>query len=66
MYVVHTRTRAEDVRVDQATYPKLLGMEASKKRADDLIAEAKEQLAPWGDKAAALNGLADFITARKN
>jgi geranylgeranyl diphosphate synthase type II len=41
-------------------------MEASKKRADDLIAEAKEQLAPWGDKAAALNGLADFITARKN
>jgi geranylgeranyl diphosphate synthase type II len=50
--------------VDKATYPKLLGMEESKKRADALILEAKEQIKPWGDKAAALNGLADFITAR--
>jgi geranylgeranyl diphosphate synthase type II len=52
--------------VDKATYPKLLGLEESQKRADALIAEAKEQLAPWGDKARVLNGLADFITARKN
>lgn len=60
------KTAGKDLLVDKATYPKLLGMEASKKRADDLITEAKAQLEPWGDKAAALNGLADFITARKN
>ena len=34
----------------QATYPKLMGLEESRKRADALIAEAKEQIAPWGDK----------------
>jgi len=60
------KTAGKDLLVDKATYPKLLGMEASKKRADDLITEAKAQLEPWGEKAAALNGLADFITARKN
>ena len=43
-----------------------MGLEESRKRADDLIAEAKQQLLPWGDKAVALNGLADFITQRSN
>jgi hypothetical protein len=37
--------------VEKATYPKLLGLEESQKRAEALIAEAKAQLAPWGDKA---------------
>jgi len=60
------KTAGKDMAVDKATYPKLLGLEESQKRADALIAEAKEQLAPWGDKARVLNGLADFITARKN
>jgi len=27
-----------------------MGLEESRKRADELIAEAKEQIAPWGDK----------------
>jgi len=43
-------THTQDLLVDKATYPKLLGMEASKKRADDLITEAKAQLEPWGEK----------------
>ena len=49
----HSLTHARghtDMAVDKATYPKLLGLEESQKRADALIAEAKEQLAPWGDK----------------
>lgn len=44
------KTAGKDLLVDKATYPKLLGLEESKKRADDLIAEAKQQLEPWGDK----------------
>jgi len=60
------KTAGKDLLVDKATYPKLMGLEESRKRADDLIAEAKEQVKPWGDKAAALNGLADFITQRSN
>ncbi|KAJ1482113.1 Polyprenyl synthetase, partial [Baffinella frigidus] len=60
------KTAGKDLLVDKATYPKLLGLEESQKRAENLIIEAKLQLEPWGEKAAALNGLADFITARKN
>ncbi|EKX46744.1 hypothetical protein GUITHDRAFT_157722 [Guillardia theta CCMP2712] len=60
------KTAGKDLLVDKATYPKLMGLEKSKERAEALIAEAKDQLKPWGDKAAPLMALADFITARKN
>ncbi|MFZ9559094.1 MAG: polyprenyl synthetase family protein, partial [Vulcanococcus sp.] len=47
-------------------YPKLLGLEESRKRADALVAEAKQALDPFNGsgKAAPLLALADYITSR--
>lgn len=60
------KTAGKDVAAQKATYPSLLGLEASKQRADVLIAEAIAQLEPWGGQAKPLRALAHFITARKN
>ena len=49
------------------TYPSLVGLEESRKIADDLITEAKELLSEYDqEKAAPLIGLADYIGNRKN
>ena len=48
----------------KTTYPKLLGLKESRKRAADLVREAKEILNPWADKAQPLLALADYITSR--
>ncbi|MFM7087310.1 MAG: geranylgeranyl diphosphate synthase CrtE [Cyanobium sp.] len=61
------KTAGKDLTADKTTYPKLLGLEESRRRAEALVAEAKTALAPWnGDsgKAAPLLALAEFITSR--
>jgi geranylgeranyl diphosphate synthase type II len=63
------KTAGKDLTADKTTYPKLLGLEESRRRADALVAEAKEALAPWSagagaDRAAPLLALADYITSR--
>ena len=58
------KTVGKDLLSDKTTYPKLLGMEESKKRALDLVNKAKLALKPWGDDAKYLISLADFITNR--
>ena len=50
--------------INKTTYPKLLGMEESKKRAFDLVEKAKKAIEPWGPDAKYLLSLADFITNR--
>merc|ERR1712125_20210 len=60
------KTAAKDLDADKTTYPKLLGLEESKAEARRLIDEAKESLRPFGDRAAPLLGLADYIIERKN
>ncbi|KAL1525873.1 hypothetical protein AB1Y20_020703 [Prymnesium parvum] len=60
------KTAGKDEAVDKTTYPKLLGIERSKEVAQELVDEAKEALKEFGDKAAPLNGLADYIIARSN
>jgi len=60
------KTAGKDEAVDKTTYPKLLGLERSKEVAQELVDEAKAALAEFGDAAAPLNGLADYIIARKN
>jgi geranylgeranyl diphosphate synthase, type II len=60
------KTAGKDLTAEKATYPKLMGLDASRQEADRLIAEAQELLAYFGDRAAALASLADYITARKN
>ena len=54
----------KDLIADKTTYPKLLGLEESRHRADMLVNEAKEALQPWAEKAVPLLALADFITSR--
>ena len=50
----------------KTTYPKLLGLEESKAEAQRLVDEAVKALAPYGDKANPLLGIADYIIQRKN
>jgi geranylgeranyl diphosphate synthase type II len=58
------KTAGKDLAADKTTYPKLLGLEESRRRAEALVAEAKEALAPWSAQAAPLVALADYITSR--
>ena len=58
------KTAGKDLLADKTTYPKLLGLEESKKRALNLVKEAKESIIPWGEDANYLLSLADFITNR--
>lgn len=58
------KTAGKDLIADKTTYPKLLGLEESRQRADSLVKEAKDALAPWSDRAMPLLALADFITSR--
>ena len=60
------KTAGKDLQAQKATYPKLWGLEESKRQADKLVTEAKAILAEFGDRAKPLQALADFITDRKN
>jgi len=42
----------------------LLGLDESRRRADLLVAKAKNALDPWSDKSKPLLALADYITNR--
>ena len=58
------KTAGKDLTADKTTYPKLLGLEESRRRAENLIIEAQEALEPWKDRALPLLALAAFITSR--
>lgn len=58
------KTAGKDQQVQKATYPRLLGLEESKLKAQKLIDEAKAQLAPFENRANPLMAIADYITAR--
>mgnify|MGYP001159444717 FL=1 len=58
------KTAGKDLIADKTTYPKLLGLDESRKRADALVSEAKNALNPWSERAQPLLALADFITSR--
>ena len=58
------KTAGKDLAADKTTYPKLLGLEESRRRADALVAQAQDALSPWRQEAAPLLALAAFITNR--
>ena len=58
------KTAGKDLLADKTTYPKLLGLDESRKRASDLVGEAKAALEPWKLNSAPLLALADYITNR--
>ena len=60
------KTAGKDQATDKATYPRLLGLDGSRTQAAVLIEEAKQSLAPYGDRSKTLLALADFIINRSN
>ena len=60
------KTAGSDARKQKATYPALHGLEASRREARRLIEEAKSWLAVFGDRAAPIRALADFVVERRS
>ena len=49
----------------KSTYPSLMGLEASRQKARELVAQAQEAVAPFGEAAAPLRAIADYIVTRR-
>ena len=60
------KTAGKDADNDKPTYVKLMGLTEARAYAEKLTAEAVALLQPFGDKAAHLRRLAEFVTARKH
>jgi geranylgeranyl diphosphate synthase type II len=60
------KTAGADSAHNKPTYPSILGLEKSKRRAQDLQRQAVEALAPLGDAAAPLIWLSEYIISREN
>jgi len=60
------KTAGKDEDVDKTTYVKLMGLDGAKAEARRLADEAKAALDPFGERAAPLLAIADFIVNRKN
>jgi len=59
------KTAGKDKAEEKATYPALFGIEASLKKADELVAKASAALDSFGDRAATLREIAHFLVERK-
>ncbi len=60
------KTAGKDLQAKKATYPSIWGLEESRQQAETLVNNAKAELAVYGEKAAPLIALAEFITARSH
>jgi len=58
------KTRGKDATQDKVTYPALLGLAGAREKAQQLHAEAVEQLSSLDHRADALRHLADYIVGR--
>lgn len=58
------KTAGKDEKVHKATYPALYGIEASRRKARDLVDAALEDVRDFGSGAEALRGLARFFVSR--
>lgn len=54
----------KDIAAQKATYPSLWGLEASQRKAQQLVAEANAELASFDQRALPLKAIANYITAR--
>jgi len=59
------KTAGKDTATEKATYPALFGIEASIKKADELIAKADNALDGFGEAAQSLREIAAFLVERK-
>lgn len=60
------KTAGKDEEANKPTYVKLLGLEGARTQAISLAEEAKAAVATYGDAAAALFGLADYVIKRNH
>ena len=60
------KTAGKDEEANKPTYVKLLGLEGARAQAIRLADEAKAAVAAYGDAAAALLGLADYVIKRNH
>jgi geranylgeranyl diphosphate synthase type II len=58
------KTPGSDLSKKKVTYPSIIGMEESKKRARELVELALEALDPFGKEAESLREIGRFIVAR--
>jgi geranylgeranyl diphosphate synthase, type II len=58
------KTAGKDVASDKATWPAVFGIEASRRDADRLIAEAFAVLAPYGEAVDSLKAVAKYLVER--
>jgi geranylgeranyl diphosphate synthase type II len=59
------KTAGKDTATEKLTYPALFGIDASLKRADELIADAHSALDLFGNRAEMLKELANYLVQRK-
>ncbi len=59
------KTAGKDTAEEKATYPALFGVDASLKKADELVAAASAALDIFGENAATLREIAHFLVERK-
>jgi geranylgeranyl diphosphate synthase type II len=58
------KTAGKDLASDKATWPAVFGLEASRKDAEQLIAEAFAELEPYGSAADGLKAVAQYLVER--
>jgi geranylgeranyl diphosphate synthase, type II len=58
------KTAGKDEKVKKATYPALYGIEASRRKACDLVSAGLEDIRDFGKEADALRNLAQFVISR--
>jgi geranylgeranyl diphosphate synthase type II len=59
------KSAGKDLVAEKATYPSVVGLDASRRIAKRLTAEAHRSLKPFGQKAEILHGLADYLLDRE-
>src|SRR5437660_9094305 len=58
------KTAGKDTKAQKATYPAIVGLEKSRKIAEELTTRAFAALKPFRGKAAALTALAEYLLVR--
>ena len=58
------KTAGKDSQAQKATYPSIVGLDKSRKIAEDLTQRAFAALKPFGGRAVALEALAEFLLKR--
>ena len=60
------KTAGKDQAQQKATYPSLYGLEKSREIANGLSSRAIRELEPYGERAASLRAVGEFLVARRN